>query len=142
MIQFTTFGSARVNFIDLHPTIGVIFNGAVVHGRWNFNNVGDINWLFHYTGEESRIPVAERYAILDRPGHHRHQLLLMPRVWFNIDPQRASMLVEVHVMPRLQTAGTPAGPAPLPVHLGPFAPPQPPAPPVHMERLAALGRGG
>ena len=87
VIQFTTFGLARVNFIELHPTVGVIFNGAVVHGRWNFNDVGDINLLFHYTREESRVPAV--------PARQRHQQLVMLQVWVNTDPQRASMLVEV-----------------------------------------------
>jgi hypothetical protein len=121
----------RVNFIGLHSgdffMSGIEFNGVLVGGHWNMDPKDQsLRWRFHYQGDITKAPL-EEYALMDdfnvasreMPDRQPYR---MPRVWYNVDPNRRSMLVEVFLRvppPR------PIGPCEMP------PPPPPRAAPAH-----------
>ena len=114
----------RVNFIELirGPQGGIRFNSVDVGGTWETTaDSTRIRWCWHRTGEPTRVPVLEHYMLhphynaASRAFPHRRGFRV-PRVYFNEDQTRGSMLVELQMR---VPAPPPPPPPPPPLMLNP-----------------------
>ena len=110
----------RVNFIELlsGPEGGIRFNGICVGGDWQVcKRTSRISWRWHRSGDRSRVPIVENYSVhasfdvasraMPSREHYR-----MPRLWYNEDRSRGSLLIEVQL--RMPTPPQPPPPPPPP----------------------------
>ena len=108
-----------VNFIELlnGPQGGIRFNSVYVGGWWQTTqDCTEIRWCFHRAGEANFVPVMEHYLLhpnynVDGRRFETRRPYRMPRVYFNSDRTKGSMLIELQM--RMPEPPVPPPPPPL-----------------------------